>query len=235
MKAERSVVRWWLAVAGAVTGFSLVATAAAVPIQGALQVPRDYSPPTEEAEDAPAPYYWEEWNGVLDPRDPGLDVGRALAVVLLGHAEGDAPDAEFELRGGDLFPSTMVANANSTLEIANTDACSHELFSESLEELGPLQTAPGNARTAQLPGPGHHVIRDRIYPHVEGHLHLVSDLVARAGLSDDGQFVFEDVPPGNYQLKVFHLERELVSMPVEVTDSRLTLDPIEINLQAAGQ
>lgn len=213
----------------------IVATAAAVPIRGSVQVPRDSRPP-QRAEDLPDPFYWEEWNGVLDPRSQRLDAQRQLSVVLLGDTDAPRPESAVKLRGGAFMPSTMVVQAGSTLRIENTDGCAHELFSETLEGFGPLQTAPGNARTASLPQePGHHVIRDRLYPHVVGHVHVVANLVARAQLADDGKYEFDDVAPGHtYTVKVFFEDREVHSQEVEVTQG-ISLDPVSLNLSAASQ
>lgn len=196
-------------------------------------MPRDYSPPQPTG--AAAGFYWEEWNGVLEPRPRRVDVPREIAVVLLGSTDGERPDSTVRLEGGALSPSTMIVQAGSTLRIQNTDGAGHELFSENIEGFSPLQTAPGNARTIQLPSEvGHHVIRDRLYPHVEGHMHLVPNLVARGEVGSDGRYVFADVPAGNYTLEVYYDDRKLHSQPIEVSGA-LTVDPVRLDLSAASQ
>lgn len=211
-----------------------VATASAVPVRGTLQVPREHTPPGQA--DAPDSFYWEEWNGVLDPRPRRLDVPREIAVVLLGATEGERPDPTVKLEGGALMPATMVVQAGATLRIQNTDPCAHELYVDGIDGFAALQTAPGNARTVRLPAePGHHVIRDRLYPHVVGHLHLVSDLAARATVGDDGRYVFDDVGDGNYALKAYYGDREVHSRQIEVGGGALNVDPISLDLSAASQ
>jgi plastocyanin len=210
-----------------------VATAAAVPVRGSLEVPRDFTPP--EATGAAAGFYWEEWNGVLEPRPRRLDVPRELAVVLLGATDADRPGSTVKLQGGALMPSTMVVQAGTTLRIQNTDGCAHELHAEGIEGFSPLQTAPGNARSIELPSQvGHHVIRDRLYPHVEGHLHLVPNLVARATVADDGKYVFDDVPEGEYTLEVYYDDRKVHSQEIQVS-GQLAVDPVRLDLSAASQ
>jgi hypothetical protein len=83
-------------------------------------------------------------------------------------------------------------------------------------------------------GAGDWPVRDALYAHVQGHLHVLPDLVARAALQSDGTYVFRGVPPGTYTLKVFHGDRMIHSQDgVEVTDRELTLDPIAIGADAS--
>ena len=239
MKSEHSprrrAVALGAALVSAALALALVATAGAAPIRGSVEVPRDYTEPTSE--EGPARYYWEEWNGVLDPKPERLDVPKRVAVVLLGEAgEGGRPESFVKLHGGALAPSTMVMQAGSTLRIQNTDSASHELFTDGIEGFTALQTAPGNARTVSLPGEaGHFVVKDAVYPHVEGHLHVVTNLAARAEVNSRGQYEFEDVAPGTYTLKVFFDEREVHSTEVEVPQRELTIDPVSLDLSADSQ
>jgi len=221
--------------AGLLLGVTLVATTAtAIPVSGRLDIPRNFAPPHVESE-GPAGYYWQERNGVIDARPPRVDVPREVAAVLLGDIE-NRPDSSFQIQGGNLLPSTLVVQAGSNLRIQNTDGCSHELFVLDMEAFAALQTAPGNARTVQLPGEASHfVIQDRIHPHVKAHVHIVTNLVARARLGDDGRFSFEDVPPGTYTLKVYYGELEVGSREIVVEDGRdLTIEePLSLTLPAS--
>jgi hypothetical protein len=211
-------------------------TAVAVDITGRLAVPRDMSPPPDPT-NGPASFYWEEANGFLEARDRRIDFRRDAAVVLTGTlAEGERPASEFRIQGGALMPSTMVAQQGTQLRIINSDACAHELYAEGLEGFTPLPTPPGDARTLALPAPGSYPVRDRIYSHVKGHLHVIADLVARGEMIDGaGGFRFRNVPPGNYTLKVFYGDREVGSRPVEVEDTRELVieEPVTINLSAS--
>ena len=204
---------------GAVTlaGVLLAAgTALAGTVRGTLAVPANLAVPAASAE-GPARFYWEEANGFLETRPERIDPARALAVVLLGSLqEGEAPSSDFELRGGSLLPSTLVAQRGTTLRITNTDACGHELFAEGVEGFAPLQTAPGNARTLPLAQVGTFAIGDRAHAHVRGHLHVVDNLVARAEVQANGQFRFQGVPNGTYTLKVFYGSDEIASQEVTV-------------------
>jgi hypothetical protein len=48
------------------------------------------------------------------------------------------------------------------------------------------------------------------------HLHAMPDLVAQAFVEPSGAFVFRGVEPGNYMLRAFHGESEIIA-PTAVT------------------
>ncbi|HJL16457.1 MAG TPA: carboxypeptidase-like regulatory domain-containing protein [Sandaracinaceae bacterium LLY-WYZ-13_1] len=210
------------------------ATAMAVDVRGRLALPSDYGEAEEGPEDAAGRrYYWDEWNGFLDPRERGFDAARDLAVVLTG-GEMAPEQPGFRLANGGLWPTTIVERAGATLRIENTDPVSHQLYAEGHDELTPTPTSPGLTRQLVVASAGDWAVADAVYGHVTGHLHVLPDLVARAEIQSDGTYAFRNVPPGTYTLKVFHGERMIHSQEgVEVPDGReLTLDPIEIG--AAG-
>ena len=214
-----------LAVAAATT-----ATASAGDVRGRLRVPSGYGEPARgEAGEARHRHYWEEWNGFLDPAEPGFDPAEELAVVLTGEGEMAPEQPGFAVANGTLRPSTIVERAGATLRIRNRDPMSHQLYAEGHEEFGPTPTSPGLTRQLVVGGAGDWPIRDALYAHVRGHLHVLPDLVARAALQRDGTFIFRDVPPGTYTLKIFHRAELVHEQPdVEVGERELTLDPIAL-------
>jgi hypothetical protein len=138
---------------------------------------------------------------------------------------------EHAFRGGDLYPSTLVAKAGGKLRIANHDGCSHELYAEGV--FGPLQTAPGRQRVEDVDGAGDWPVRDQLYPHVVGHLHVLSDLVACAEVDENGKYRFEDVAPGKYTVAVLMGDRETASTTIEVGASgNVTVDPLKLAAKA---
>lgn len=208
----------------------------AVDVRGTLQIPSDLASMTPQPTDAERARqrYWEEWNGVLDPRPARLDAARELAVVLTGSgpvADGEQPP--YRIHNGSLSPATIVARAGTAISIRNDDGIAYELFAEGNSEFGPIQTAPGNARPVTLSAPGHWEVRDRVHPHVRGHVHAVADLVARAFVERDGSFTFRGVPAGGYRLHVFHGEREILSQDVTVPEGgAFTVPPISLSASA---
>jgi hypothetical protein len=208
----------------------------AVDVRGTLTIPSDYAAQVAPEAEPQRARYWEEWNGVLEARAPRIDVQRELAVVLTGPgAASDGEQPPFRLHNGSLAPSTIVARAGTAIQIRNDDGVPYELFAEGNAELGPIQTAPGNARPVTLAEPGNWPIRDRVHPHVRGHLHALPDLVARATVEPSGAYTFRGVAPGTYQLHVFHGPREVVSQEVVVPEGgQLTVPAIQLQAAAAA-
>lgn len=219
-----------LALAGLL--LTVASAALAVDVRGTLRVPSDYGAPAAESdEESRRNRYWEEWNGFIDPRDPSFDASRELAVVLTGEGAMAEEQPGFKIANGGLWPATMVERAGATLRIQNTDPMAHQLSAEGHSEFTPTPTSPGLTRQLLVSEAGAWPVRDQLYAHVRGHLHVLPDLVARARIDADGSYQFRNVPPGTYTLKIFHGERQIHEQAgVEVTDTReLTLEPIAVS------
>lgn len=199
-------------------GLASASTALAGDVRGSLTVPGDLSSmsPTPDAEAMRRLRYWDEWNGFLEARPRRLDVSSEIAVVLTGGPASAGEQPPYRIHNGGLAPATIVARAGTGIQIRNDDGTPYELFAEGLSDFAAIQTAPGNARPITVTGEGHWVIRDRLHPHLVGHLHAVPDLVARAYVEPSGAFVFRGVEPGTYTLRAFHGASEVIA-PTSVT------------------
>lgn len=216
-----------------VAALGLAATAWAVDVRGSLDVQGTLRNPGNTDLTPPVKPYWQEWNGFLELGSLTPSPNRVLSVVLVGKGPPEPVGCGYALRDGDFDPTTMVAKKGTTLRIENTDPCAHELFSDDLSGFGPLQTAPGNARTVPLGKTGHFVVRDRLYPHIIGDLHVVDDLVACGEMDDRGRYQFRDVPDGNYTVKVFYGARQIGEKPVEASGRVVTVEPLSVSATQA--
>ena len=171
-------------------------------------------------------YNWEIENGVKEVL-PDRAQPREIAVVLVGGAapSGDSR-VEVSVSGGALLPSTLVVRTNTTVRIRNDDEIGHEVFAPGLDGFSPEATSPGATRSVRLTKAGSWPLQDRLAVHARAHLHVLADLAAVAKLEPNGAYVFADVPPGKYTLKVLRGPEELLSKGIEVTVRPLTLDPI---------
>jgi hypothetical protein len=186
--------------------------------------------PAPPATSARPSYNWELENGFKEVRPDRNDARRELAVLLLGAGEPLAglDRVEVAFTGGGLAPSTIAVRAGSTVLVRNDDEIAHELFAQGLDGFSAEAISPRGRRSVHLKSAGSWALRDRIVPHVQGHLHVLPNLVAIAVADGEGQFAFKGLAPGKYVLKVLHGERELASQEVELAGQELTLDPITL-------
>lgn len=187
-----------------------------------------YKPETPVS--APAPFNWELENGFKQVLPDRLDAPRELAVVLLAEGPATALErVEIPISGGSLMPSTLVVRAGATVIFRNDDEIAHEFFAVGLDVFAAEAISPRGRRSLMFPTAGHWPLRDRLLPHVDGHLHVLPNLVAVATIASDGQYTFTNLTPGKYVLKVFHGAGELVSQSIELTTRGLTVDPLTLS------
>ena len=218
-----------LSTAGALGLGLFWAKANAVDIKGSVR--SDETPKESGIEAVRAPY-WQEWNGFIEPKKASVDFTREVAVVLVGNAP--MKDAVIvTLSNGTLTPSTIVAQHNAPLRIRNQDDFTHQLYSDKLKEFDAMETSSGQSRELLLLQTGDFAVGDKLAPYVHGYLHVLPKVSAIATPSADGSFVFHDVNPGTYTLKVFRGAFEMSSSELEVKDTReVVVDPISVDAKA---
>lgn len=209
-----------------VAGLVCAGDARAGDVRGSVRSREEVKTKTVEAVRAP---YWQEWNGFIDPKKASVDFAREVTAVLIGQvATRDATTVL--LRDGTLSPSTIVAQHGQPLRIRNEDDFAHELYVEGLKTFDAKATSAGQTRTIQMDQTGSFVVRDKLAPHVRGHLHVVAKFTQTVNPSADGTFAFKEVPPGKYTLKVYRGANEVSTSELEVTGSReLVIDPIALD------
>ena len=129
-RAPRSLLLATLVSATTAAALLIASDALAGPVRGELNLPDDEIT-TEE--DGPRPYYWNAWNGFLEPRKRTMNPQRELAVVLTGPGVAEPTGCQYRIVGGDLQPRTIVTKGGASLRIENRDGCTHELQSEGIE------------------------------------------------------------------------------------------------------
>jgi hypothetical protein len=203
--------------------------ARAVDVKGSVRAMGDAPAPKDNAV---RPAYWQEWNGFIEPKKPVADLTREVAVVLIGSA-ATRDSASMVMKDGQLTPSTVVMQQGTSLRVRNEDDFVHKLFVEGLKAFDAIETSSGQGRQVQIDQVGTFAVRDALSPHVGGTLHVLAKLTAVASPQADGSFVFPEVAPGSYTLKVFRGATEVSSKTLELDDQReLVIDPINIDLQA---
>ena len=185
--------------------------------------------PKRGSVDAVRAPYWQEWNGFIEPRKAGVDYAREVSVVLIG-AQANRDAITVLISNGALLPSTIVAQHGVPLRIRNQDDFTHKLAASGLKGFEAMETSSGQSRELPMLQTGDFVISDQLAPYLKGHLHILPKLTAVAQPQPDGSFVFKDVNPGSYTLKVFRGAFEMSSSEIEVKDTReLTVPPISVD------
>jgi hypothetical protein len=212
-------------VAALACGLLLTSEVRAGDVRGSVRSNDEVKTKTIEAVRSP---YWQEWNGFIDPKKASTDYAREVSAVLIGSA-ATRDATTVVLRDGTLTPSTIVVQHGTPLRIRNDDDFGHELYVEGLKQFDAVATSSGQTRTIQMEQTGVFVVRDKLAPHVRGHLHVIAKITHAVNPSADGSFKFEEVPPGQYTLKLFRNASEVYSNELEVTSTReLVIDPISV-------
>ena len=212
-------------VAACMTCLLLASSVRAVDVRGTVRSSEEPRARTIEAVRGP---YWQEWNGFIEPKKPSVDFAREVSAALIGPSETrDATTVT--LRGGTLAPSTLVVQHGTTLRVRNEDDFAHELYVERIKDFDPKTIGPGQTRSVQLNETGVFEVRDKLSPHVRGYLHVVAKLTRVVSPNADGSFVFEQVPPGAYVVKIFRGASEVEGGTIEIeSKGDVQLDPVDV-------
>jgi hypothetical protein len=207
-----------------------LARAGAVDVKGTVRSDESVK---QSSVQAVRPPYWQEWNGFIEPKKASVDFAREVSVVLIG-PESMRDATIVELSNGTLTPGTIVAPHGTPLRIRNLDDFPHKLVADKLEKFDAIETSPGQSREVQLLQTGVFELRDLLAPHVRGYVHVLPKVSAVANPQGDGGFVFKDVHPGSYTVKVFRGARELRSEELEVKEGRdIVVGPFAVDARAA--
>jgi hypothetical protein len=200
--------------------------AAAESVEGSV---RGNASAEASSESSEQDYYWKVWNGALPEQREKNDHSDVLAV-LTGKFTGPPIGCSFGFRGGGLDPSTIAARSGTTVRVENRDAFTHELSVDGLPGFTPLESGPGKARAVPVPAGGPWQVGDRIYGHINGHLHSMRELVACARVTASGRFRFDNVPPGPYSLRILRGSEQVATRRVTVPASKtLKVDPLSMS------
>jgi plastocyanin len=160
----------------------------------------------------------------------------ANAVVWLEPLAGNstrpkATKVEVEMKDRQFSPHVRVVPAGSTIDFPNQDVIKHNTFS----------TTPGSSFDLGLYGRGqtksHQFTKVGAIPvYCNIHATMTSFVVvvptqwfAQAGI--DGRWMVTDVPPGAYELHVWHERAPKQTARVQVTAGRVDLPDMQLNAQ----
>ncbi len=194
--------------------------AAAAPVTGSVRLSHSLVPAVRHAADFSGVVVW-------------LEPARA-EIATDGHAPPRPARARMEQRGKRFIPHVLAIQVGAGVDFPNFDPIFHNAFSNFSGQVFDLGLyAPGTSRTIHFSRPGVVRVFCNIHPTMSA-LIVVLRWPWFAVSDAAGRFAIPDVPPGEYDLRVFH-ERateatlKLLERPVVVSEQGLALAPLEIS------
>ena len=112
------------------------------------------------------------------------------------------------MSGKTYYPGVMTINTNDTVNFVNNDLIKHNVFSSSGKNTFDLGTyGTGNTRSVELVAPGIVKVYCNIHPQMATFVN-VSETGLATVTAKDGSFTIQNVPPGRYKIKAWHVRGE---------------------------
>jgi len=196
-------------------------------IKGKVTPGKEFSEHFKESESsvgtAKVDFYWQVENGVLPIMPPVMEMNQRVGIALFRKDGKNDPGflpVHPDVIGAELMPGIVVAPPKTTLKFHNTDPFVHELYSKDLGKLfTPELQSSQQTRQVQFSNEGVYEIGCQMTPHLKGYVVIVSGVVAFKNPAQDGTFLFEDIAPGDYVLRVYFDGQAVSKVDVTVEDS----------------
>ena len=207
-----------------VAGLALSGYALAGPVKGKI-VGGDKLTPEVYVESARVDSHRWTWRESTAARPPSANLSREVCVAALGGAGGPLEPQTVRITGGRTVPTTLVVSPGTRVSFVNRDPFQHRLFIPGNAAWHADTTNANSSREWTAPiGEGRFEFRDELFPSVRTVI-VVDPQVAKVTFpSSDGTFQFDNLPPGEYVLKVFFGGKALAQASVAVRDKA----PIEL-------
>lgn len=165
-------------------------------------------------------------------------VSQNLMISAKGHLKnavvslkGNFPDARnrnedpiplLDQKGCNFEPHILIVLANHSFQVANSDPMVHDVrIFEQSEMLNRFEMkAYGKTVEQRMEAPGIYVLRCGLHPWMYAFV-VVAPHTYYAVTDEEGRFKLENVPAGNYHLRIWHEQLGEVELPLEVNDSIL--------------
>ncbi|TPW16054.1 MAG: hypothetical protein FD129_788 [bacterium] len=164
---------------------------------------------------------------------PATDLPNPLLVVIMP-ADGSAPPRiekhpVVDQRDERFQPGALVVQTGTTVEFLNSDAYYHNVFSLSAPRKFDLgRYRKGDSRPVTFDKPGLVRLFCEIHPGMLGYV-LVSASPWATAASPEGNFAITDVPPGRYDVLVWH-EPLTDPLRIDTIDVGPESPPLELTL-----
>ncbi len=140
----------------------------------------------------------------LDVRTLTAALDKEVAIVAVTDAGGGTvKGVTMQVKGGRIYPVTMVVTQGVAVQIENKDPFPHRLYDTGNKGLQVGETPANKARTWTPPGPGKYEIRDQASPSIRAWIVVEPKAAALAYPDRKGEFTI-DLDPGKYKLRAYH-------------------------------
>ena len=167
---------------------------------------------------------------------PVDDEFNRIAIYLEGPGLGPSAPlvAQLDQRNQRFEPEIVVIPVGSTVSFPNSDPIFHNVFSLSKPKAFDLGYYPaGQSRRLQFDRPGIIQVFCHLHPNMSAAI-VVTPNQWSTRPRDDGTFVLSSIPPGKYQLVVWHKSAGFFRRKVEVKDGTAVSMDFEIPIRESS-
>jgi plastocyanin len=175
-------------------------------------------------------YYWLVENGVLPIQPPKINMASELTVALM-KPTGTAGTGGIEnviIKGAAMQPGVLLVTPKTTVKFKNEDPFVHSIYSPDLGHSFDPEILPSRQlRQVQFLNPGIYSIQCEMTPHLKGYIIVDPRVVTVTQPGADATFLFENLPPGKYVIKIYFEKFEVGSLDIEIVDDK----PVEAQIK----
>lgn len=175
-------------------------------------------------------YYWLVENGVLPILPPSLDWSAEILIALMkpSGTVGTGGIENVVISGAVLKPSVILVKPKTTVKFKNEDPFLHSIFSPDLGQTFAPEILPSRqTRQVQFLNPGIYRIQCKMTPHLQGYVIVDPEVLKTTSPGGDATFIFENIAPGKYKIKIFYKDCEIGSREIEIVDEK----PVEVEMK----
>lgn len=161
--------------------------------------------------------------------------GAVVALIPSGDKNFTQQNAVIDQKHNLFVPELLVVRTNTLIRFPNSDDVRHHVYSFSPAKKFELRLYHGKtAEPVLFDKPGKVVLGCNIHDSMKAHVFVV-DTDYYQVTDNTGKVEFDNIPPGEYQLQIFHpqMEQEFLQEAITINDNNQTKN-YQLSLQAVA-